>query len=161
MRTPLAARFGAAGALLVVLAAGGWLAASDALQAQDGWQLPGLSGGSLSSSDVASGATVMILFAGWSPHCRDIVARSNAVAQRWGGAARVVLVDFQEEPADVSAFLAGKGSHAPVFLDGDGTFAKRHRVTTLPGLVVYRDGAAAFQGKLPADPDEVLGGLLR
>jgi thiol-disulfide isomerase/thioredoxin len=131
------------------------------LRAQETWELPGLEGGALSSGDVASGATVIVVWAGWSPRCRDVVERGNQLVERWGGRARVALVDFQEEPADVAAFVAGKGSRAPVYLDGDGSFAKQHRVTTLPGLVVYRDGAVAYQGKLPPAPDDLLGELLR
>jgi thiol-disulfide isomerase/thioredoxin len=131
------------------------------LRGQEGWQLPGLSGAALSSGDVASGVTVMVVWAGWSPRCRDIVERSNALVDRWGGQARIAMVDFQEERADVDSFLSGKGARAPVYLDGDGAFAKQHRVTTLPGLVVYRDGAVAYQGKLPPAPDDLLADLLR
>lgn len=140
------------GFLLLAIA----LVAGAPSQAADSWRLPGLDGGALSSADVADGATVIVVFAAWSPHCRDIVTRTNAVAERWGGRARVAMVDFQEEPADVRAFLADKGARARVYLDGDGTFAKGHRVTSLPGLVVYRNGEVAFQGKLPSDVDAVL-----
>jgi hypothetical protein len=41
----------------------------------------------------------------------------------------------------------------PVYLDRDGEFSKAHAVTTLPGLVVFRDGAVRYQGKLPPDAD--------
>jgi thiol-disulfide isomerase/thioredoxin len=129
--------------------------------AQQGWELPGLDGGSLSAGDVANGTTVMVLWAGWSPRCRDVVDRSNALVERWSGRARVVMVNFQEEPAEASAFLAGKGNRARVYLDADGGFAKRHRVTTLPGLVVYRDGEVAYQGRLPDDPDAVVRDAVR
>ena len=132
-------------------------ALSGALVAQASWELPGLGGGSLSSNDVASGTTVMVVFAGWSPHCADVVERTNALAGRLGGRARVVMVDFQEEPAEVSAFLEGKGARSAVYLDPDGAFSKQHRVVTLPGMVVYRDGAVTFQGKLPRDPESVVG----
>ena len=132
-----------------------------ALVAQASWELPGLRGGSLSSGDVASGTTVMVVFAGWSPHCAGIVERTNSLAGSLGGRARVVMVDFQEEPAEVSAFLEGKGAQAPVYLDRDGSFSKQHRVVTLPGMVVYRDGEVTFQGRLPRDPETVVGGARR
>jgi hypothetical protein len=125
--------------------------------AQPSWELRGLQGGSLSSADVASGTTVMVVFAGWSPKCGDVVERTNALVQQMGGRARVVMVDFQEEPADVAAFLEGKGALARVYLDRDGAFSKQHRVMTLPGMVVYRDGAVVHQGKLE-NPDAVLSG---
>jgi hypothetical protein len=136
---------------------------ADPGRAEETWRLAGLEGGSLSESDVERGVTIAVVWASWSPRCRkpDIVLRTNRLVERWGERARVALVDFQEEPAEVSAFVAGKSSAAPVFLDADGGFAKRHQVTTLPGLVVYRDGSVAYRGALPDDPDELLGELLR
>jgi thiol-disulfide isomerase/thioredoxin len=148
-------------AAVIVAACLGAGVAAGRLAAQDAWELPGLEGGSLSAGDVASGTTVMVVWAGWSPRCRDIVGKSNSLVERWDGRARVVLVDFQEEPGEVSSFLSGKGARAAVYLDGDGAFSKQHRVTTLPGLVVYRDGEVAYQGKLPDDPDSVIGDAVR
>lgn len=147
--------------LVAVVAALVATTATAPLLSQGGWELPGLDGGSLAASDVAQGATVMVVFAGWSPRCRDIVERTNAIIARWGGRARVVMVDFQEEPAEVTAFLRGKGARAKVYLDRDGSFAKAHRVTTLPGLVVYRDGAVVYQDRMPADPDAVIADAVR
>lgn len=137
--------------------------ASSPARAEETWRLSGLDGGSLSEADLARGTTIMVVWASWSPRCRerDIVERTNRLVERWGERARFALVDFQEEPAEVSAFLAGKKARAPVFLDADGSFSKRHQVTTLPGLVVYRDGSVAYKGALPDDPDELLGELLR
>jgi thiol-disulfide isomerase/thioredoxin len=131
------------------------------LVAQGNVRLPGLDGGQLTSGDLASGSTIVVVWSTWSPRCRDIVPRVNSLAGQWGGRARVVTVNFQEEPAAVRKFLEGKSLSAPVYLDRDGEFAKAHAVTTLPGLVVFRDGAARYQGKLPADPDAVLNDALR
>lgn len=136
------------------------LAAPRVAPAQGDVRLPGLDGGQLTAADLGRGATVIVVWASWSPRCRDIVERTNALAARWGGRARVVTVDFQEDPAAVRAFLAGKQLAVPVYLDRDGEFSKAHAVTTLPGLVVFRDGAARYEGKLPADPDATLSGLL-
>jgi thiol-disulfide isomerase/thioredoxin len=126
------------------------------VMAQDDWRLPGLAGGPLTQADVAKGTTVMVVWASWSPHCRDVVERSNRLAAKWAGRAKVVLVDFQEDAGEVSAYLAGKGAQTSTYLDADGSFAKLHQVTTLPGLVVYRDGAVVYQGRLPDDPDKVV-----
>jgi thiol-disulfide isomerase/thioredoxin len=142
----------AAAALSIAL---GTLAARAAGGDSD-WSLPGLSGGTLSSKDVAAGDTIVVVFASWAPKCRDVVERTNPVAARWSGRARVALVDFQEEASDVSSFLAGKSPGAPVYLDGDGTFAKQHQVTTLPSLVVFHDGTFHNLGQLPDDPDAAL-----
>jgi thiol-disulfide isomerase/thioredoxin len=136
------------------------LAPASAFAAAGDVRLPGLSGGQLTSADLARGAVVIVVWAGWSPRCRDIVERVNAIQARWGGRARVVTVNFQEEPAAIEKFLAGKQLAVPVFLDRDGEFSKSHSVTALPGLIVFRDGQARHAGKLPADSDELLGRLL-
>ena len=139
--------------LCVVLALAGIGAPAEA---QDGWSLPGLEGGSLTDRDVESGSTILVLWAGWSPRCEGIVERVNDLASDWGDEARVVTVNFQEPREEIEEFLAGKDLRVPVYLDRDGSFAKSHRVSTLPGLVVYRDGEARYQGKLPDDPSSVL-----
>jgi hypothetical protein len=48
----------------------------------------------------------------------------------------------------------------PVFLDADGAFSKTYAVTNLPGLLVFKDGKVAYRGKLPEDPDVVIGEVL-
>ena len=131
------------------------------LAGQGSFNLPGLSGGSLSSADLATGTTILVVWASWSPRCRDIVPRVNDLASRFGGRARVVTVDFQEEPAAVEAFLAGKGLTVPVYLDRSGDFSKAHAVTTLPGLIVYRAGEVRFQGRLEADAAAQIEPLLK
>ena len=133
------------------------LAAGVPAAAQRRVHLPGLRGGQLSEADLARGATVLVVWASWSPRCRDVVERANAVAGRWGGRARIATVNFQEDPEAIERFLAGKQSSVPVYLDRDGEFSKAHAVTALPGLVVFRDGKVVFAGRLPADPDAVLG----
>jgi len=132
------------------------LAAPPTALAQDSITLRGLGGETLSEADLGRGATIVVVWASWSPRGRDIDGRVRAIAQRWGGQARVVTVNFQEDRATVEGFLAGKNLGAPVFLDEDGRFAKKNAVTNLPALLVLRDGRVAFRGKLPDDPDSVL-----
>lgn len=120
-----------------------------------------LQGESLSEADLARGATVVVVWASWSPRSRDIVERVNPLASRWGGRARVVTVNFQEDRQTVAAFLAGKSLAAPVCLDLDGSFSKKYNVANLPGLLVVKDGQVVYRGKLPDDPDRVLADLLR
>jgi thiol-disulfide isomerase/thioredoxin len=124
--------------------------------AAQGPVLQGLGGERLSEADLAQGATIFIVWASWSPHSRDVVPRVNQVAQRWGGKARVVTVNFQEDRGAVEGFLAGKGMGATVFLDADGAFSKKYAVATLPGLLIIKDGRVAYRGKLPDDPDRVI-----
>lgn len=130
------------------------------LAAQD-FRLPGLQGGQLTQSDLAQGATIVVVWASWSPKCRDIVQRVDAIEERWGDRARVVTVNFQEDRATAREFLSGQGLSAPVFLDEDGAFSKKNSVTTLPGLLVVRDGTTGYRGRLPDDPDRVIGEILQ
>ena len=122
--------------------------------------LQGLGGERLSEADLAQGTTIFIVWASWSPRSRDVVPRINQVAQRWGGKARVVTVNFQEDRGAVESFLAGKGMGTTVFLDADGAFSKKYAVATLPGLLVVKDGRVAYRGKLPDDPDRVIAEIL-
>jgi len=144
------------GLLLVVT-----LAAAAGAFAQGRYRLPGLRGGALTSADLDRGSHVIVVWASWSPRCRDIVERANAIADRWGSGARVVTVVFQEDAAAVEKFLQGKSLQAPTYLDSDGEFSKAHAVTSLPGLVVLRDGEARYQGRLPTDADSTIADALR
>jgi thioredoxin-like negative regulator of GroEL len=120
-----------------------------------------LGGGRLTAADLGKGATIVVVWASWSPRSRDIAERVGSLAARWGGRARVATVSFQEDGPAVERFLAGKKLGAPVCLDPDGDFSHKYNVSTLPALVVVKDGAVAYQGKLPDDPDAVIAPLLR
>lgn len=150
-----APRVSLARALVVALLVMALLPASGATQGRP-FKLEGLQGGSLGPADFDQGVVIAIVWASWSPHCRDIVERTDAIADRWGSQARVLLVDFQEDRTDVEAFLAGKRAKAPVYLDQSGAFSKKHSVTNLPGLVIFKDGTAVFSGKLSRDPDSII-----
>ena len=136
------------------------LAAVRPLAAQE-LALAGLSGERLAESDLARGTTVVVVWASWSPRSRNIVERVNAIAGRWQPKARVVTVDFQEDPRTVEAFLAGKRLTVPVYLDPEGALAKKYAIATLPGLLVLKDGQVAYRGQLPDDPDRVLARFLQ
>jgi thiol-disulfide isomerase/thioredoxin len=139
--------------LTAVLAAGGppsWGQAGPPLQALSG-------GDQLAESDLERGAVVVIVWASWSPRCKQIVEQVNDVVGRWGDQARVVTVVFQEESSAVRDFLGSLSLQAPVFLDRDGGFSRRHAVTTLPGLLIFKDGQRTFRGRLPADPHHLIG----
>jgi thiol-disulfide isomerase/thioredoxin len=120
-----------------------------------------LGGERLSDSDLARGATIVVVWASWSPRSRDIVQRISPIASRWNGSARVVTVNFQEERQAVEGFLAGKGLGAPICMDPDGVFSRKYKVSTLPGLLVVKDGQPVYSGKLPDDADSIIANLLR
>ncbi|MFL6259629.1 MAG: TlpA family protein disulfide reductase [Thermoanaerobaculia bacterium] len=119
-----------------------------------------LGGGHLSDTDLGRGATIVVVWASWSPRSRDIAERVSPLAARWSGSARVVTVNFQEDGAAVQRFLAGKSLGAAVCLDPEGAFSRKYNVATLPGLVVIKDGQAGYHGKMPDDPDAVIAPLL-
>ncbi len=118
--------------------------------------LPGLNGGQLAEADLDSGSHVIVVWASWSPHCRDIVERVNRLNSTWSSKVRISTVVFQESPEKIRAFLRRKNMLAPIFLDTDGVFSKKHAVTSLPGLLIVDSGRVAFNGKLPANPDSLL-----
>lgn len=136
------------------------LAVSAVPAAAQDFRLQGLRGERLGETDLAQGTTIVVVWASWSPRSRDIVERVNPIAQRWGGQARVVTVTYQEERQAVEGFLAGKNLGTTVFLDPDGAFSKKYAVTTLPGLVIIRDGQVVYRGRLPEDPDRVIADFL-
>lgn len=126
-------------------------------QAQQRFELSGLGGDSLSDRDLASGSHVLVVWASWSPRSRDIVDRVAELRRAVGSRARVATVVFQEDAGTVREYLRTAGNlAAPVYLDTDGTFSKKHGVTTLPGLLIFRDGQVQFQGQLPPNPGPVL-----
>ena len=113
-------------------------------------------GGGVLPQKTLEGDVIAVFFASWSPRCRDVVERANGIARGWSSRARVLLVDFQEGEPEVKAFLEGKAVDVDVVLDQDGSFAKRHGITTLPSLLVLQQGSVAFRGRLPADPRSIL-----
>lgn len=144
------------GALLLALALG-----SAPLGAQGGGSIRGLDGdGSLTLEQLRQNDAIIVFWASWSPRCRDIVGKVNPIHAKWNSRARVSTVNFQEKPEDIRKFLAGKTLRAPVFVDDRGTFSRKHAVTDLPGLVIYKGGKIAYQGKLPRDVDQLIAQIL-
>jgi thiol-disulfide isomerase/thioredoxin len=129
--------------------------------AQQGGALPGLGGGQLTSADLAQGTHIIVVWASWSPRCRDISPRVNELVQKLSGKGRVSTVNFQEEPAAIQEFVRQNPLNAPIYLDRDGEFSKGHAVTTLPGLIVVRQGEVLFQGRLAAEAEAQIQDLLR
>jgi thiol-disulfide isomerase/thioredoxin len=131
-------------------------AGQDDAPGRDRLALPALDGEPLTTADLAAGVTVLVVWASWSPRCRDVGARIDRLAETWSSAARVASVVFQEDAAAIREAVARGGPAGPVYLDLTGDFSKRHAVTTLPMMLIFRDGELAFRGKLSANPDPVI-----
>jgi thiol-disulfide isomerase/thioredoxin len=123
--------------------------------------LKGLDHGALSDADLQKGTTILIVFAGWSPRCRDVISRVNGIHGKWGSQARIGLVDFQEPEGDIRAFLKDRETPVPIYLDSDGEFSKRYAVTQLPYLLIIRNGKTLSQGRLPEDADRTISTALK
>jgi thiol-disulfide isomerase/thioredoxin len=131
------------------------------MSADEGTSLDGLQGGRLTSNDLAKGTVILVVWASWSPRCRDIVTRLNQLDSAWSSKARLVSVVFQEEPAVVKHFLEGHRLEGhrlgpPVYVDRTGAFSKKHAVSTVPWLLIFQDGQITFRGKLPTNPGPVI-----
>ncbi|MEE8278690.1 MAG: hypothetical protein V3R89_08235 [Thermoanaerobaculia bacterium] len=135
---------------------GAMLATPQAAAEGRSFRLEGLRSDELRPAELLQGAVIVIVWASWSPRCRDIVERSNAIVDRWGDRARVLTVVFQEDRETVERFLAGQRPRAPVYLDRDGAFSKKHAVTHLPGLLIFKDGVTGFSGRLPNNPHSLI-----
>ncbi len=124
-------------------------------------RLKGLGGETLDEAMLARGVVIAVVWASWSPRGRDVVERVGQIERRWGSRALVVMINFQEDEATVSRFLAGKDVSVPVFLDsGNADFSKRYNVTRVPRLLVFKDGVTAVNVNLPDDPDAVIVGVV-
>ncbi|MEM9596693.1 MAG: TlpA disulfide reductase family protein [Acidobacteriota bacterium] len=116
-----------------------------------------LSGQELTAADLAAGDSVIVVWAPWSPRCRDVAAPIRAIKAAWGERAGVLTVVFQDRPERVRRFMEDADLDVPVFLDSDGSFAKRHGIATLPSLLLLRDGEPLYRGPLPVDPVPLVG----
>jgi len=142
---------------LLTLLLAGWI--SLPAHAQPG-ELQGFSGASLGQSELGQGTKILVFWTSWSPRCRDIFPRLEALQARWGSRAEIVAVNFEEDRGAVAQFIGGAKPGTRIVLDLDGALAKKHGITNLPGLLVLRNGEVAYSGKLPDDPDSLLARLL-
>ncbi|MEM7480760.1 MAG: TlpA disulfide reductase family protein [Acidobacteriota bacterium] len=123
-------------------------------------RLNGLGGEILTEADLDQKTTIIIFWASWSPRGRDVVDRVNGIAQRWGGQARVITVNFQEDRETVAGFLQGKRLSVPVFLDLDASFSKKYSRPDLPALVVLEGRNPVLRVRMPDDPNAEIAQVL-
>lgn len=147
-------------ALALALAAGlGILTAVDAQQ--PAFRLPLLAGsGELTPDELAKGTQIVVVWASWSPRCRDIDEQVAALHSKWRDRATVITVNFQEKPDAIRAALADRKMKVPVYLDSTGAFSKMHAVTTVPHVLVFVDGKRVLGQRLTSDIDQVIASKL-
>lgn len=131
---------------LGVLLAGLCVVAVGVARGEEPFALVGLAGDRLTERDLADSQVLAVFWSSWSPRCRDLPARLADVASRFGGRVRVVAINYQEDRKAAGGLLRGTG--VPVYLDADGSFAKRFGIATLPGAVLFRRGDAVWHGRL-------------
>lgn len=120
-----------------------------------------MGGERLPASDLKRGIAILVIWASWSPRSQDIEGRIRAIHGHFGGQARIVAVNYQEEAGAVRDFIKGRDFGAPVCLDADGEFSKSYDIATLPGLLILKNGQAVFHGRLPDDAEGVIARYLR
>jgi len=125
------------------------------------YKLPALDGArELTPKTLSEGATILVVWASWSPRCRDITDRVDAINTKWRDRANVVTINFQEKSDDIRAALAKDKMPVPVYLDENGAFSKMHAVTTVPHVLVYVDGKKVHSQRLTRDIDQVIASKL-
>ncbi len=104
--------------------------------------LPALDGTPRRLSDLHGRPVLLNFFATWCVPCRVELPEFERAAERYRDRGLVVLlVDVQEEPEAVAAFVRDLGLRSPVVLDRTGEVAARYRVQGLPSsFFVGRDG---------------------
>lgn len=122
--------------------------------------LSGMEGEVLTQEALEHGTTLLVVWASWSPRCRDVVPRINRLAARWSERANVGSVVFQQEPERIVEWLEPEPLDVPVYLDRSGKFSKHYEVTTLPMLLIFKQGEVAFRGSLSGNPDPVIQRIL-
>jgi thiol-disulfide isomerase/thioredoxin len=100
---------------------------------------------------------VLNFFATWCGPCRYELPAFQAVAQRHAerGLA-VLLVDLQEDPADVGQFLESLKVKLPAAIDETGHVTKAYRVRGLPSTFFLDRGGVIRAVQLGALDDRAL-----
>jgi cytochrome c biogenesis protein CcmG/thiol:disulfide interchange protein DsbE len=112
------------------------------------FQLPGLGGGEVASSDYAGEIVVVNFWASWCVPCRQEAPELQAFAQRWDGqGVNVVGVVYNDSEAEATAFRDQYGLTYPQAMDPDGRTAIDFGVFGVPETYVI-DGRGIVMAKL-------------
>lgn len=110
----------------------------------------------MTPATLSQGDTIVVVWASWSPRCRDLPELMKTLQGALGARAKIVSVNFQEDQNQVRQYLERSPLGVPTYLDRDGRFAKGHAVTTLPGVLVFRQGSQILRTTLGPDSPRVI-----
>ncbi len=111
------------------------------------FELPGLDGGTVSSSDYDGRIYVVNFWASWCVPCRTEAPHLEAFFQRWSPQVGMVGIVYQDSESDARAFREEFGLTFPQALDADGVAAIDFGVFGIPETYVI-DARGVVKAKL-------------
>ena len=124
------------------------------------FKLKTVSGQELSLTGYRAGQSAIIFFwATWCPHCREQIknlhAQKEALMQK---GIKLILVDLQESPQQVNAYLKKGKLDFDVWLDADQTVSEDYALVGVPTFYfVGSDGKIkAVEHEIPSNYEQIL-----
>lgn len=109
------------------------------------------------------GATLVVFWEAWCPHCNNQADDIERIATAWAGQLQVVgLTKVTKSSSDerVAEFIEEHGWTFPVAKEKDGSMSTAFSVTGIPAAAIVRDGVVIWRGHPARLTDELLGTLL-
>ena len=122
------------------------------------FSLPSTTGETVTLASLEGQVVLVNFWATWCPPCRDEMPVIKAAADQYGPQGfRVLAVNVQEPPDQVTAFGREMGLTFPLLLDSKGDVTRVYRVQNLPrNFFIARDGRVVriHPGELTPDTIE-------
>lgn len=109
------------------------------------------------------GATLVVFWESWCPHCNREAEHVQSIATTWAGRLDVVgLTKVTKSATDekVAAFITEHGWTFPVGKEDDGRMSTAFAVTGIPAAVIVVDGRVAWRGHPARLTDELIDRLI-
>ena len=127
------------------------------------FQLAGLDGSRVSSTDLRGQPAVLIFWTAWCPVCKEEAPHFNELAARYEPqGVRVVGINIQDSPARTEGGIRDFGIKYKVVRDADASVTRLYKVTGTPTVIFLdRKGVVRYLGnELPGDYAARLDALL-